>query len=418
MWKLAVAVATLTACYSANPAVGVPCAADGTCPSGQFCDFAREPPLCVTTPLDAAIDVAVACSPSANTCPADAPVCDDATKTCRRCVQDSDCAGACYESLGTCVDEGIALYVAKDGDDTGTCTRMAPCLTIARALALADDTRSFIVIGPGDYNEGLVASRDTVLSGVSRTMAPMLTRTVLGPALQVQNTATVVVETLAFSSTAGQAISGNNGTTIKVFGVVIAGAQNTAIDSSGGTVEVRQSNFTNNQRGVDIRNNGKKLVVNRSIFSGHNDFALRIETTDYSVTSSLFVDNQRGINIQVTPLATSRFDHNTVVNTSNDFAVRCNNPGPVVSNTIFFGNKTPPVDTGRCTVRYSLVENTLLAGTGNVNGSPGFVSSTDFHLTAQSRAIDAADPQSLEPTDFDGVARPRGTFRDIGAYER
>lgn len=417
MWKLAVVV-TLCACYSANPAVNVPCAQDGTCPGGQFCDFARQPPLCVTTPLDAAIDVAVACSPADNTCPADSPICDDATKTCRRCVQDSDCAGACYESLGTCVDEAIALYVDKTGDDTGTCTRAAPCLTITRALALVDNQRSFVVIGPGDYDEGLIASSSVVLSGVSRTMAPKLTRTVLGPALQVQNTATVVVETLEFQNTAGQTITGNNGTTIKVFGVVISNAQNTAIDSSGGSVDVRQSNLTNNQRGIDVRNNGVKLVVSRTIFSGHNDFALRVETADYTVTNSLFVDNQRGINIQTTPLATSRFDHNTVVRTSNDFAVRCNNPGPVVSNTIFFGNKTPPVDTNRCTVRYSLVENTLLSGTGNVNGSPGFVSTTDFHLTAQSRAIDAADPQSLEPIDFDGVLRPRGMFRDIGAYER
>jgi hypothetical protein len=58
----------------------------------------------------------------------------------------------------------------------------------------------------------------------------------------------------------------------------------------------------------------------------------------------------------------------------------------------------------------------LVPGTGNLTGDPGFVSPSDFHLAPGSKAIDAADLLSTEPTDLDG--RPRTGRRDIGAYER
>jgi len=82
------------------------------------------------------------------------------------------------------------------------------------------------------------------------------------------------------------------------------------------------------------------------------------------------------------------------------------------------------------TTKYTVVNNLFnvstseLWGVGAINASPGFVNpGTDFHLTASSDAIDAADEDyisSLYATvtdDFNGTSRPQGTGYDIGAYE-
>ncbi len=41
----------------------------------------------------------------------------------------------------------------------------------------------------------------------------------------------------------------------------------------------------------------------------------------------------------------------------------------------------------------------------------------DFHLMAGSPAIDAADPAATLMLDYDGVLRPQGAGRDMGAFE-
>jgi len=61
-----------------------------------------------------------------------------------------------------------------------------------------------------------------------------------------------------------------------------------------------------------------------------------------------------------------------------------------------------------------------ISGTGAVTGTPQFVDpGVDFHLSAGSPCVDAADPGSgHHPSeDYDGVGRPIGPRADIGAYE-
>jgi hypothetical protein len=41
----------------------------------------------------------------------------------------------------------------------------------------------------------------------------------------------------------------------------------------------------------------------------------------------------------------------------------------------------------------------------------------DYHITAGSVAIDAADPITSTDHDYDGEARPKGAARDVGADE-
>jgi hypothetical protein len=42
----------------------------------------------------------------------------------------------------------------------------------------------------------------------------------------------------------------------------------------------------------------------------------------------------------------------------------------------------------------------------------------DYHLKADSPAIDAADPSATDAFDYEGTARPIGPHLDLGAFER
>lgn len=58
-------------------------------------------------------------------------------------------------------------------------------------------------------------------------------------------------------------------------------------------------------------------------------------------------------------------------------------------------------------------------GSSSINGSPNFVDSLhgDFHLLANSLAIDAGSLVYAPTVDFDGVHRPQGSAVDIGSFE-
>ncbi len=402
-------------CYSPSAATNVPCATNLTCPTGQFCDLARDPPLCVTVPLDAAIDAALPCNTGASGCPAEAPICDPASMTCRRCTADAECdSDACSEATGACIVEDAVLYVAPGGDDSGACLRTVPCATITRALALVSSTRSFVRIADGDYTASLQVTRTTTLSGPSLTVLPRLANSG-GTTINLQGVGIVLaIEALKISSTS-DGIDTSSGTALRLFGVTLDGVQNQALQTSGGIVEIRQSTVANSQRGIDM--NGGTLLINRSTFRANHDFPVRISSAGFQITSSVFVGNARGISIDGNLVAGSKLEHDTFIGTTNDRAVRCGAQGAPVGDSLFSGNTSPSIDVPRCSVRYSLVSDFMAPGTGNLTGDPGLVSPTDFHLAPQSRAIDAADPLSTEPTDFEGQLRPRGTRRDIGADE-
>jgi hypothetical protein len=53
----------------------------------------------------------------------------------------------------------------------------------------------------------------------------------------------------------------------------------------------------------------------------------------------------------------------------------------------------------------------------NLIADPAFVSSTNYHLTSDSPAIDRANPDYVVDEDFEGTPRPQGAAFDIGAFE-
>ena len=97
-----------------------------------------------------------------------------------------------------------------------------------------------------------------------------------------------------------------------------------------------------------------------------------------------------------------------------------------ISNNIFFGNSTADLalDTDGIAVRNNAI-GALLGTMGpgssnNVTSNPQFVGGGNFHLRANSPAINAgnnAPPGLLSATDLDGSPRVSGGTVDMGAYE-
>ncbi|HEU4966182.1 MAG TPA: right-handed parallel beta-helix repeat-containing protein, partial [Candidatus Saccharimonadales bacterium] len=108
--------------------------------------------------------------------------------------------------------------------------------------------------------------------------------------------------------------------------------------------------------------------------------------------------------------------------------------GNIVQNNILIGNSIAGIKTWSGTsntqvlhnIFYNNATNTILDGSstqsGNSTADPGLVNyqsngSGDYHLRANSIAIDAGVSTYAPAIDFDGRTRPQGKAFDIGAYE-
>jgi hypothetical protein len=332
------------------------------------------------------------------------------------CISDVECPAACEESTGKCVDAARVLWVSASGDDSGQCMKLAPCATLTRALELADPTRDFIRVENGDYHRALTVTKPVTISGTSAATPARITRDTLGTTIQVSGPGALSLETVRLVSPPGTGISTVANTKLSLFGVHVEGASGAGVVSYGAT-SVAQSVFEGNGRGIEAQQG--TLVVSRSFFTQNQDWAIRVNGATYTITNSLFLENARGLLVDNTNQATSTISYCTFANTKNDDTIRCQGfslGAAAVSNSIFSNNQRS-LDP-RCSATYSLFSNEVVSGQGNITGTPNFVSPTDFHLTATSPAIDAADPASTESIDYDGMMRPRGSGRDMGAYER
>jgi hypothetical protein len=96
----------------------------------------------------------------------------------------------------------------------------------------------------------------------------------------------------------------------------------------------------------------------------------------------------------------------------------------IVRNNIFAGEVgfyTTDLRLGNQHVDHNLfdVSSSTYYGAGSVNGSPRFVDAAhgNFHLLANSPAINAGSSTYAPTVDFDGIHRPQGSAFDIGAFE-
>ncbi len=147
------------------------------------------------------------------------------------------------------------------------------------------------------------------------------------------------------------------------------------------------------------RNN--RVINNTVLMASNAGWAIKIryQSTDNLVWNNILLTNSRSngsINIAADSLAGFRSDYNIVADRlSTDY-------GESVLSLKSWSSSTG-LD------RHSLVARPQELF---VNAAAG-----DFHLRADSAAIDAADPAAAPPVDIEGTARPVGPRPDIGVYE-
>lgn len=404
------------------------------CSADDDCAGVTGRPRC-----DASDATCVGCL-SNDQCPADRAFCDADTRSCRGCTADDQCAsGVCIEATGICAADSAIIYVTDTGVDAGTCSKSAPCKTMAFAMGLTSPARNVIrVLGGSFYlGDNVVYTGDSVVIDGNNTSLISGSR----PAIQVYGDA--VIEGVRLSSTyfLDPLLRITSGGNLRLTRVAIehgqlevrTGGELDAVDikmvngdlrcQGGGVLAVRRSNFEQSQFGSVC-----KLNLSASRFEPPPGF---LPVTLFQGPAKLIENNvfigtgNDGFLIGITG-AGSLFRFNTVVNTSSitgsAVAVGCEDGVEMTSNIIAY-NSTSPLS---CASRYSLFD---IAGSQEVDRGIGNVSADivtffqdrqagDYHLSSNSPALGIGEP-GLVTTDLDGNARPvpAGTLPDVGAYE-
>ena len=375
-------------------------------------------------PIDGGVDpdseVPIACIDG---CPAGMPVCDVASSTCRRCVADADCPGACHELAGTCTTVAQTIYVSAMGADNATCSEASPCASLGAAIGVASPMRRMIRIEDGTYAQAFSLRNDAILSGPDLDPAGVqITANPGGGSNQADSQTTSVIEGVTIAAPNNEGIV-NRGT-LTLSHVTITNAQRHGIDNRGGTLIVRDSRIV----GSDL--NG---ITSNSTLDVQRTHVLDSKTGGINSTGTATIINCVIANNGSTQPqfggarlggSMNVFRFNTLARNGAPAGgvagVECNTPVTIESS--IFANAggffTSEIN-GMCSARYSLFSSNAPAGMGNVTGAPMFVNAmSDHHLIAGSPAIDKADPASTESLDFEGGGRPTGVARDIGADEQ
>ncbi len=426
------AAAWVTGCYHPSAQEGLPCSeTTHTCPGDQVCDLTRSPPSCSpgggSTP-DAGPDgpAPVDCMTSAG-CPASLPVCDLGLGQCRGCVADLECASTvCHELAGSCVDESKALFVTPSGVDNPSCTKLAPCASVRAALMVITPPRRTIRVADGTYTQSFTVRSGTggpvVISGIDRLPAGAVFQPGVGD-LQTDPGAEVVIEGVTVARPGNSGLVNRGTSTLSHVRVTEAGFA--GVDNRGGSLILLDSQVDATQ-GVGIESNNL-LEVQRCEVFGNIDGGISA-SGGFTIVNSVIHDNGMlgstlgGAKLSANAGKPAVFRFNTLAGNNTGptgAAVQCDTAFAVEDSIIYSSNmgSLAPL-TPSCAPRFCLFDTNPPAGTGNVQGDPMFVASTNFHVKPSSPAIDKADPAATEPLDLDGAPRPTGTARDIGADEQ
>jgi hypothetical protein len=359
------------------------------------------------------------------------PICDE--QSCTACTDDAQCASTvCDAPTGACIAEANVLYVAAAGAGASDCTRLQPC-TLSHAVDIATATRSSVKMSPGNYDASIaITGKDLVVHGDGATL------TALGgnAALDVQAGAHVRIEGLSIVNQGDDAAiycNGQGPPSIDLSRMVIT-SDGTTANLQSCTSSIRATRFVSTGTGSpNVLVAEANVTIDRSLIDGGNGVLAEGGGSLVHITNSLFV-NQLGSYGPFTGSALfanngpgSMFvSFSTVIGS----VVKCeaktptcaggSGVGSCIDNTIIYAPSATDAVQGNCSVSYSLAspQTTALIGGNNILGvDPLFNGATDYHLQMTSPAVDAADPAVSNSVDYDGVTRPQGTRRDMGAFE-
>lgn len=350
-------------------------------------------------------------------CTGSTPVCG-AERVCRACTEHADCplSNACLPD-GSCAAETDVAYADPLGADNTLCSKVAPCLRVANALATG---RRYVKFH-GTIDEAVTVDRGRAVTFLADPGAT-LTRRSAGsqPVLTVKD----------------------EGTSLAVYGLTIANALDTATigvvvppASGDPTVALTRVTISNNPGG-GISISGGALDLAQSLVSDNLGGGATVSMpAKFAIVGNLFIDNGTGSSplgaIAISTLAstTNRLEFNSFYrNASQDgvgAAIRCVAGAFTARDNILYANGSATNHeqvSGTCAHTYSLVQpGTLPAGNGNLAADPRFQDAAggDLHLLPGSPAFQAADPDSdltgLASRDIDGTSRKRPAT--IGAYQ-
>jgi hypothetical protein len=381
--------------------------------------------MCLITALAAcgsssnvAVDGTVAKDAPAGDAPGhepDAPRTDAGTSP--GCTADSECTnGICNESSGSCVPDANVLFVTTTGDDSSSCTRAAPCRTIATAANRVNAMHSVIALAAGTYGPFTMSTSGTI-SGPTRNPADVSIRSGDGASTIATLYGTITIE--------GVSIGGNT---------MPSGAHAVLADAGASVTFDNVVVHNNTQQGIVVKNNSTLTLHRCELFASSYGVAEDATSTiavdacyfhdntqagialagSYQVTNTIVTKNKTGV--ALSGAASGTLDYITLASQTTAAITSTNTAA--VTNSIFAQNAADlPASVS---ARYTLFTGTAAAGTGNLTGNPAFLDAANgnYHIGPTSAAIDKADAASTMATDFDGDHRPSGAGRDVGADER
>jgi hypothetical protein len=383
-------------------------ACEGCTTNADCTNFPNEPRCLVET------GSCVQCVAS-NDCNTGTPVC--ANNQCRKCERDSECAsGGCADD-GTCLSESAIAYVDPLGDDTGECTKVAPCRSVKRAVTRITAARTHVVIAPASYaitggiNVGGTGAALTTIHGNGAALVGDFGDPVfIGQAMALRD--------LKFQQTnGGPAVRIDASSAMSTLDRITI-ESNIGLDLFG-QARLRDVTLTaslNKLRGIDL---GSTTVdLDRVVIKGF-DVGIRANTASATVRNTVITDcGVRAVEVMNT---TGIIEFSTLVTQGPGTSVgargvQCVMSGLTIRASILWGpGAATPVLQG-CTTVSTIVGPTPVAGSSS--DDPMFVNLAggDFHLQTLSPARDKLDAGPM--TDVLGNPRPIGGKFDFGAYEQ
>jgi hypothetical protein len=382
-------------------------------------------------------------------CANPSPTCDAATHACRACQVDADCTSeVCDDHAGTCVDSASIIYAAPDGSAAGDCGSQATPCAFDRAFTLIDATHHTVKVRAGTYNTSRAFSFTTstqdelYFDGIGATV--------------VNGGKTALFEVL------GSGLLRLKGFTFQPTGLgsndtVSCGTFNTPFISN---LDAEDLNFTDGTEMINVFScvaslrrihvaigagraalfiaGGGSMTIEQSLFVPSSSIlpaggiAIFTEKLDGTPHVQLHVSNSVFRDLDDDIVATDGvidIQFSTFVNLHNPIDCTNDTAGAAdaqrtYSNSVFVNtNKQQPVVDSPCTFHYNIMFPQFVVPTHsdnllfNVDPMLKDIANGDYHLTAGSHAIDAADPAATEMIDYDGAKRPDGILRDLGAFE-
>jgi hypothetical protein len=378
----------------------------GTCDGDEDCGGAT--PACVAGTCSV-------CATSA-TCPAISPVCDMTSHDCRTCAADSECdSGACDLAAGTCVDQAEILYASPVGTAADLCTSTMPC-SLRHAAELANPARSYIVLRPGRHTSGATFSaQQATIAGNNAIIDATDT---FSSSIEILAGSTITMRDLTIDEHSPNpdpdtsSVIDVQQSTLIVENMLSNTEHIYAIDAD--VLTINHSNLT----GYTLRTS-KRLVADSCLFHTRGPAT----TGSVELTNSIIISDAALPALSMAshdPLHSSSITNNSFIGGSIICYSDDANAVRLLDSNILY-NMSSIQHPIQCAYQNNLVMPEADIGDAtHVTGDPHFVdmSHDNFHLSAGSPAIDAADPTlPSNGHDFDGTLRPQGLRADIGAFE-